>query len=271
MYLFKLINELTVKSVVIIYFLGISFGITSQEAESMPPIGTDRPDATESSATVPPGTVQIETGGFYTSYEEADVKQEVLGYNTTLIRLGLVDMLELRLGWNFEEGRTTSNGLKNMNVTSGFSPLLAGAKVGITKEEGWLPEIALLVHAYIPATASRDYKPENVTADFRFSLSHTLSERSSIGYNLGAQWGETSSENAYIYTLAYGYGISEKFGLYAELYGDLPKNSSPNHFWDAGITYLLMNNLQLDATVGSGITDGQDLLLSAGVSYRMPN
>jgi len=32
---------------------------------------TDRPDATESPNTVQPGYVQIESGGYYTSYENA--------------------------------------------------------------------------------------------------------------------------------------------------------------------------------------------------------
>ena len=82
--------------------------------------------------------------------------------------------------------------------------------------------------------------------------------------------GDGSSEIAYVYTLAYGYSIIDNLSLYVELYGDLPEDSMANHFWDAGLTYLIMNNLQVDATVGSSITEGQDLLLSAGMSYRIP-
>jgi hypothetical protein len=69
--------------------------------------------------------------------------------------------------------------------------------------------------------------------------------------------------------VSYGYSITDRFGFYAELYGDFPENNRANHFWDAGVTYLLSNNLQLDATVGSGINEGQDILLSGGVSYRI--
>ncbi len=255
---------------ILLFVFGISFGLKAQETEVETSLVTDRPDATEASSTVGAGVLQIETGGFYTSFEEEDFKMETLGYNTTLVRYGILNNLELRLGWNFEETQFSVNGNKNPNVLSGFSPLLAGAKIDIAQEEGWKPEIALIGHVFLPLTAGDDYKPNTTGADFRFSLSHTLSEKSSLGYNVGAQWGDDSPEIAYIYTLAYGYSITDTFGFYAEVYGDLPENNQANHFWDAGVTYLVNNNLQLDATVGSSITEGQDILLSAGLSYRIP-
>ncbi len=55
-----------------------------------------------------------------------------------------------------------------------------------------------------------------------------------------------------------------------ELYGDFPEDNKANHLWDAGITYLASNAVQLDATVGTSFTRGQDLLLSAGISIRIP-
>ncbi len=259
-----------VKPQLFIFFFGIFFGMRSQDIETIPDMVTDRPDATESASTVPIGSLQIETGAYYSSFEENSIKEEVIGFNTTLLRYGLLDNLELRLGWSFEEGRPSVNGMELNNVTSGFTPLLAGMKVNITKEKGLLPEIGLLGHIFLPFTASTDYRPETTAVDFRLSLAHTLSEKSSIGYNIGAQWGNDSPEAAYIYTLSYGYSIAKAFGAYVEVYGDLPEDSKANHFWDAGLTFSIKNNLQLDATLGSSITKGQDILLSAGVSYRIP-
>ena len=232
---------------------------------------TDRPDATEASSTVGKGTLQIETGGLYDSFEENNIKTENYTYNTTLLRYGILDNLELRLGWNFVEGRTTINGNKLDNVTSGLSPLLFGVKIDIAEEKGCMPEIALIGHVFPIFSASQDYRSETTAVDFRFSMSHTLSETSSIGYNLGGQWGNDSSEAAAIYTLAYGKSITEKFGFYVELYGDLPEDSSANHFWDAGFTYLVSNDLQLDTYFGTSITKGQDLLIGLGFSYRLLN
>ncbi|MFT4674181.1 MAG: hypothetical protein ACJAYD_000478 [Patiriisocius sp.] len=245
----------------------ICFPVWSQEAN--PELITDRPDATEAPSTVPKGALQIETGSAYTSFEENNIQQEVFTYNTTLLRYGVLENLELRLGWNFDEGSNTLGGQRLDNVTSGMSPLLAGVKINIIKEKGWMPTIGFIGHLFLPITASKDYKPETTSVDFRFAFDHTLTDRSSIAYNLGAQWEADHSGAAYIYTFAYGYSVTKTLGFYAELYGDLPENNRANHFWDTGLTYLLLPNLQLDATLGASITKGQDLLVSAGFSYRI--
>lgn len=246
------------------------FNIQAQENESLGPLETDRPDATEASSTVPQGYLQVETGAFYQTFEKNQVKNESFTYNTTLIRYGLSNNFELRLGWDLQEDVTHINGQKLEDVSSGFSPLLLGMKVYITEEKGWIPEISLIGHVFLPFTASTDYRPETTGVDFRFSLAHTLSEKSSLGYNLGMAWRNDSPEANYIYTIAYGYSISEKFGAYVELYGDLPEDSKANHLWDAGMTYLVSNDLQLDMSFGTSITEGQDILLSAGLSFRIP-
>ncbi|WP_290626472.1 transporter [Altibacter sp.] len=241
-----------------------------QEEGVVPEMITDRPDATESPNTVPKAMLQIETGAFYESFDEGLIQTETLGYNTTLLRYGVLDNFEVRLGWNFEEIRTKIDTIQHRNVLSGFSPLLLGMKVEIAEENGWLPEIGLLGHLFLPFTAGDDFRPETTGVDFRFSMAHTLSDRAGLAYNIGAQWGNDSPEAAYVYTLVYGYQLTEKMGLYAELYGDLPEDSRANHYWDAGLTFLVAPNFQLDATVGRSITSGQDILLSAGLSMRLP-
>lgn len=241
----------------------------SQETDNVDTIVTDRPDATEASSTVGKGTLQIETGGLYESFEANTIQSESFTYNTMLVRYGILDNLELRLGWNFIEGVTKVNGNKLDNVASGLSPLLLGLKIDISEEDEAMPEIALIGHVFPVFSASTDFRPETTAVDFRLSLSHTLNEKSSIGYNIGAQWGNDSPEAAAIYTLAYGYSLSDKFGCYAELYGDLPEDSSANHYWDAGFTYLASKDLQFDIYGGTSITGGQDLLLGIGLSYRM--
>ena len=251
-------------------YLVFNLSFSQEKENNLGPLITDRPDATESPTTIPVGYIQVETGAFYESFKEGVVKNESFTYNTTLVRLGVLNNLEFRLGWDFVEGTTTINGNKLTDVSSGFNPLLLGAKIAISEEKGCFPEIGFLGHLYLPLTAGKDYKPETTGVDFRFSFAHTLSESSSIAYNIGAQWRDDSPEAAYVYTLAYGLSITEKLGTYAELYGDLPENNKANHFWDAGLTYLISDNVQLDATVGSSITQGQDILISGGISFRLP-
>ncbi len=245
--------------------LFVPFLIFAQENKENYELITDRPDATESPNTVPQFHLQVETGLYYESFTENDIQFETKGYNTTLLRFGVLKNLEFRLGWDFEEHAT--QGLSD--VKSGFSPLLIGAKVTILEKKGFLPQIGLLGHLFLPFAAGQDYKPETTGVDFRFAFSHTLSEKSSLSYNLGAEWKDGSSEAAYLYSISYGYSL-KNLGFYAEVYGDLPENSKSNHYWDFGLTYLIANNLQFDATVGRSFTKGQDILLSTGLSMRLP-
>ncbi|WP_299393360.1 transporter [uncultured Gelidibacter sp.] len=259
------------KHIAVINFIVGSCSLFAQEDTTLTvPLITDRPDARESPTAMPKGILQIETGSFYESYEKNSIKKEAFTYNTTLLRYGLLNNLELRVGWNFEEQTVHINGNKLKDVNSGFHPLLLGFKTTIAQANGWLPEIGFLSHLYLPFMASTDYKPETTGANFLFAFNHTLSEKSNLGYNIGAAWNNDSPEIAYTYAIAYGYGITDKLGMYTELYGNFPENSTANHFWDAGLTYLISYNVQLDASVGTSITNGQDLLVSAGASFRTP-
>jgi hypothetical protein len=241
-----------------------------EEQQTLESLITDRPDQTESPNAMPKGFLQVETGAGFETFEDSNIKTEDFTLNTTLIRYGLLDNLELRLGWDFVEGKTKLNGNTLNNVASGFSPLLFGFKTGITKEKGVFPEIGFLGHLSLPFTASTDYKPETTGVDFRFSFAHTLSEKSGLAYNLGAAWGNDSPEAAYVYTLVYGYSITEKLGTYMELYGDFPEGNKANHLWDAGFTYLISDNFQLDISGGTSITKGQDVMIGTGISFRLP-
>jgi len=182
-----------IKQLLAVFILLLSLKGVAQDERFSNPLVTDRPDATEASSTVGKGVFQIETGGFYESFEENvfgfNTKLESYTLNTMLLRYGILDNMEFRLG--------------------------------ITEEKGALPEIALLLHVNHQFFAGKDYATASTGTDFRFSLAHTLSEKSSLGYNLGMSWnGNTTREN-FLYTIAYGYSISDKMGAYADIIGML--------------------------------------------------
>jgi len=257
-------------SFIFLFVALFSINSNAQEEQTLESLITDRPDQTESPNALAKGFLQIESGLGFETFEKNNIKTEDFTLNTTLIRYGLLDNLELRLGWNFIEGKTKINNNTLDNVTSGFSPLLFGFKTGIAKENGNFPKIGFLGHLSLPFLASTDFRPETTGVDFRFSFAHTLSEKSSLAYNIGAAWGNDSPEAAYVYTLVYGHSIVDKLSAYIELYGDLPEDNKANHLWDFGFTYLISNNFQLDASVGTSLTDGQDLMIGVGFSYRIP-
>ena len=257
-----------VKLTTFVLFLFLSVLMKAQE-ESMPEIITDRPDQTESPSLVQKGYFQVETGFSHEELDQGRFSEKTTAYNTTLVRIGLLSNLELRLGMDYIKSRLETRSFQ-MEET-GFVPLLVGAKVGIAEARGLFPEIGLIGHIFLPFTAHKDLKPVTTGVDFRFAFTHDISEKSDLSYNLGAEWVGDTSEATYIYTLAYGYELLNNLGIFAELYGGIPEDDRAQHHWDAGLTYLLKPNLQFDAYFGTGIDARQEVLYGAGLSLRLPN
>jgi len=232
---------------------------------------TDRPDQTESSMVVPEKKLQIESGFLMETDEENIYEQKSFAFNTTLLRYGLLENFELRLGFEYlgEKIKTGSSG-DDYN-TYGFSPLYAGFKVKIADEDNRRPEIAFIGGLVLPFTAGNDFRPDHTAANIRFALSHTLSDKLSLGYNLGAEWDGISAIPGYFYSLALNLGISDRFGMFTEGFGLIREKGDTEHLLDTGFTFLLMPNLQFDISAGIGVNEHAiDNFISFGFSYRIP-
>lgn len=242
---------------------------SGQEDADEPELITDRPDQTESSAVVPRGYFQIESGITYTGEGS---ESRTLEYPGTLLRFGMSKRVELRLGTQGFVSELEGNN------TTGYGDSEIGTKIYLWGEDGWRPETALLASLSLP-TGTDAFSTERVDPSFRFAFSHTLTDRVSLGYNLGAAWETvpTSSGRATLSTLQYtvttGFGLSERFGAFVELFGDTPFSGQRGTqlSFDGGLTYLIRPNLQLDAALGFGLTnDAPDWFLTTGVSFRFP-
>jgi len=241
--------------------------------ESSPEMITDRPDQTESAAVVPSKSVQFETG--FVLENDRTNTMELTSYtlNTTLVRIGILKTLELRLG--LEYMRQIEKNLVNdvTSIDQGFSPLSAGFKIKIAEEQGWMPAMAFLAGITLPATGDKHYRPTYSVPSMRLAFAHTLTERLSLGYNLGAEWNSDEPIPSWFYSAALGFALFPKIGVFIESYGFLPEEGKlSEHLVDAGITYLLTPNFQLDLSAGAGVNPGAyDSFFGAGFSLRLPN
>ena len=247
------------------------YSISGFAQNEVPDLVTDRPDQTESSYVVPQKSLQIETGFIWENDENDSYKQQTFVYNTTLLRYGLFERMELRLGLAYLSEEVKIKHTDTTNTNTGFSPLYAGFKIAVVEENGWIPEIAFLGGLVIPFTAHEEFKAPYSAPSMRFAFTHTLSDRVSLGYNLGAEWyGETAIPD-YFYSIALGVGITDKIGAYIEAFGFIPEEGRANHLVDGGFTWLVLPNLQLDLSGGFGLTEESiDNYLSFGLSYRIP-
>ncbi len=248
---------------VVLLLLMVHFGRDVTNAQS-PELVTDRPDQTESATVVAGGLVQVEMGYLFARDGGVD-RYEVPG---TLVRVGLGGRTELRVGHTGVAGGGEGRG-------AGDSTL--GAKFNlIGRADGWLPELAILGGVSLP-TGDHGFSSNGVDPSFLFSLAYELSPRLSFGANVGSAW-ESSSEGSgreatFLYSLVLGGGVTERLGVFLELFGDWLTTgaNATGVSVDGGFTFLLADLVQFDLYVGRGLRGtNDDAFIGTGLSFRLP-
>lgn len=243
-----------------------------------PPLITDRPDQTESSYIVPPGLFQIEGGWAYGRGTEDGSEVTFHAFPQALLRFGLTERFELRLGvpgiaieaTDAATGHSTERGL--VDATAGFKTVIA-------EEHGAAPRTAFLGTLFLPS-GDEEFTSDRVDPAFRFVFSNTLSERVSLGYNVGMLWltesdaeGNLDTRSFFDWTVSAGISAAERLGVFVEVFGltGVSAGDRPVSAMDAGVTYLLRPRLQLDASASVGLSSAApDWTFGVGASYRFP-
>ena len=218
---------------------------------------TDRPTKAFGTATVPKGHFQMETG------LSMDVYGNAMAFNlgTTQFRYGVVNNFELRMN-------TTVSMFDDMSVqnTLWTSNIGMGLKWHIVEKEK-------INFSYI-AEASIPLSPDYVSAWNALLLDHGVSEKISFAYML--YYGYDSSNVAlkrerlgnaqFCYVI--NYQLLDKLSFFTEicLAMDLDKPEGLSLVFDAGMTYLIKDNLQLDVFFGTGIRQTRGLF-GAGIAW----
>ncbi len=248
----------------------------AQSGPAVPgPVVTDRPDKTESTSIVPRGFAQFE-GGW--SLETVSFSGTSLHTHTVpgmLARVGVLGALEARIGFaGFQ--------LTNQPAAFGSEGLLdleLGFKYRLASARSALPDIALIGAISVP-TGAEGVSSERVDPSVLLTVSRPLSDRVSVGSNLGASWATTDDGSGgrvtlldLTYTWSFGFALSERVGAFAETFGSLPANGGEAaHHLDGGFTFLVRDNLQLDVSLGRGVAGAgaADWFVGAGVAVRLP-
>ncbi len=232
-------------------------------AQKLPPIQLDRPDQTECPFIVPQKYFQMEGG---INFEKINNHEKSFVHPAILWKYGVTEKVELRL---ITQLTTIEN---NHSKLTGLNPVAVGFKVNLAKEKGILPTTSFIGHLIISAFATNNLKATYFAPAFRFTMQHTLTDKISLGYNLGAEWDGETPEPTFIYTLTTGFSLTEKLGAYIEVYGFASQKLKADYRLDGGFTYLLQQNIMADISGGIGITaNAPGYYGSAGFTFRLPN
>lgn len=233
------------------------------------PIVTDRPDFTEASSTVGVGVLQIESGYTYSYNDDGGVSTKSHSYPETLLRYGVVaNWLELRLAWNY------SHEIGGGDNLAGAEDLYLGMKLGLSAQDGILPEMALVPQMTVPTGAaafSTDEVLPGVNWLYGWDINDYISTAGSTQVNRGFDdVGDEYTEWAQSWTV--GYSLADDVGAYTEWFALFPYSSdaaSTEHYFNGGITYYLTNDIMWDIRSGVGLNDAaDDYFVGTGLSIR---
>ena len=221
---------------------------------------TDRPDQTESSSTVMKESLQIETGALFEFSEEDRTVNKTILAPSTLFRYGMTDGLEIRLLSQYETIKVGGD------KTEGISDLEIGFKVQLLQKDDANTEIAFLSHLIVP-TGTEFISSEEYGTINKLSIAHDLDESTALGYNVGYDNFGYGDGNL-TYSIALGKSINDKAGFFIESYGELEEFEDFILNADAGFTYLVKPNFQVDFSFGTSLTDDYNFI-STGFSWRI--
>jgi hypothetical protein len=244
-------------------------------------IETDRPSFTISSATVPQGWLQAETGYVYAMrnnpHSVSQNPRHVLPELT--LRYGLFPRLELRASWM---GMMLFEDTNRDPLTTNIQ---VGLKYQVSNSRGWIPQSALLASLFVPngdgaflPVPSNAYNRNNHVApllDYIYTWS--LSERWSLGGSTGAVFDvyDEFDINEFFQSAIVRFNWTPKWMLFFEgyaVFGQQPSQRHTSSGWyglPSGFSGVYFGSL---TTSYSSATNAEDdyvaTYLDSGVLWR---
>jgi hypothetical protein len=245
-------------------------------AHAEEPLSTDRPDFVESSDVMGAGRWQVETG-----LQSERTRVNGLESRTTttplLLRLGVGHALELRLE---TEGaihtRSTDTASGATQSEQGTSDLSLGVKGRLRDgdEAQGRPAIAWLVHVDVDS-GSRGFRGRGLRPSLRVVAEWDLPQDVSVGVMPGLRYDKDDDGRRFtsgLLAVTASKALAPAWHAFAELAGEdlgARPRRQPVQFFDMGVTWLVAESLQLDASVTRGLSPAApDLAWGMGLSMR---
>jgi hypothetical protein len=194
--------------------------------------------------------------------------KETHSFPETILRFGLTDRVELRLGWNAEIGGGSSEISGAAGEGDPFArqgkvereyTLSYGAKFRITDQDRWLPRSVVIVQGFTPTGGS----PGTSTATAliaTYAAGWVFPNRwqfdGALRYGFDSERGDRFNEWTPCAVLRVPLG--EKLAVHAEYFGIFTTGKEANivrHYFSPGMRYLVTPNLEVGVRVGWGLND----------------
>ena len=224
-------------------------------------INPDRPNVANSSQVVGKGRVELETGVQWDRQRDADAHVRTLT-TPTLLRIGVVDALELRVE---TDGRTIEHASGPGTVSAGWADLSAGLKWHVADQDGMRPAVGLIAEVALP-TGSRALRGSGFRPAVELPAEWDLGHDWSLGVMPGVA--RDSGLTYGVFAASVGKAFSERLRGFAEVAAPQIGHGT-QALADAGVSWLVNRDCQLDAMVVHGVNrNTPGLSLAFGISVR---
>ncbi len=207
--------------------------------------------------------IQVQSGiNFGESKFNSNIINSVFEQANTL-RFGLTKNFELRSTFKLRSEKLRISNAESEQL-GGLSFWDIGFRYNITASDSYKPSFGIQSELSLD-WVSQDFRTGGLVSNTLFIYGQKLSETFYLTTNLGSSWILDGSLE-FIYAINLGFPITEKINGFIEGYGQL-RNFTLR--WDAGFTYLINNDFQLDLSGGYG-NNGllKDWFLDTGISWR---
>lgn len=238
--------------------------VYSVKAQYHQTIESNRPGNSVNVFTVGKNVFQVETGFDY-------IEKSNTFLSNTFLKYGASDRFEIIGGIIYDHSDDTDQN----NLYS------VGAKYNIYEGDYSSPSVGVQALFNFPSSSSL-----NSSSSVLFLFTHTPDEKWSYTFNFGTSvdFGKSDViENSQpksvvliegVYTANLGYVINSKWAAFVESYGGFNRYDDPKIRvnFNAGLSYLVTNNLQLDFLSGYNKKVNDGFSVGAGFSWRLvPN
>ncbi|MEK6236841.1 MAG: transporter, partial [Planctomycetales bacterium] len=241
---------------------GQEFGGTEEDE-----IETDRDAFTRSPRIVAPGRVVLE-GSYLFLDQDAEYEGHV--YPDALARYGVCDWLELRLGWNYEEGKFQQLAPPGAErVEEGLGNY--GAKVFLTEAEGWQPDSSLIITGTTPTSGESNDTDFSLEYVVGWRLPSDLELESQVRYFQLAEEEDHFTEWAPSIVLKAPLlgGLAKAHVEYFGLFSDGRGDNYQQHYVGPGIHFLITPDVEIGTRVFWGMgKDSAEFMCLSGVGVR---
>lgn len=222
----------------------------------------DRPGASTGPGVVGHNVIQLEQGLQY----DGDGGAGTITFSNTLLRYGLFDGMELRIGG---DGFLYCPGEQSSGYKAAFSGLSLGTKIKCFEGVGPIPAVSVLADFSIPYTASNGFNVDHLAPSLYLLFENPVTEWLSIGYNLGAEWDETLPDATTFAALCLGFSATDTLGCFVESYNYFGSLGNV-YAIDFGMNWMVGRKVQLDIAANIDLTNPSKCwAISLGVAWQI--